>query len=263
MPASWRYRHFQPIHRSMTQARLDLLIQRLSHYVNLTAGEGEALASLQTNRRRLKAGEQVVVETRMSDELFVLQSGWLYASTLLEGGARQILRIHYPGDIVNLSCLAWSRVAATVTAATAAEVSPFPRKALGDIFVHQPRLAALLFGVATVENVALCDRLKSLGRTDGRARIATLLLELLSRQALTEDEDGDSVDLFLSQAEIADAVGLTKVHVNRLLREMSETGLIRREGRHVQVPDRDALMRISGFVNRHADLATDWFPQAA
>ena len=238
------------------------LLDRLGHYVELTDGERAVLASLQASRLKVKAGEQVVTESRDSDELFVLQSGWLYASTVLEGGARQILRIHHPGDIVNVSCLAWSRVAATVTAATAAEVSPFPRKALADIFARQPRLAALLFGVATIENVALSDRLKSLGRTDGRARIATLLLELLSRQQLTEADGPGVLDLFLSQSEIADAVGMTKVHVNRLLREMTETGLIRRDGRHVEVPDRAALAAISGFVNRHADLATDWFPAA-
>ncbi len=238
------------------------LLDRLSHYAELTEGERGVLASLQTQRRKVKAGERVVTESRDSEELFVLQAGWLFASTVLEGGARQILRIHHPGDVVNVSCLAWSRVAATVTAATDAEVSPFPRKALADVFAHQPRLAALLFGVSTIENVALSDRLKSLGRTDGRARIATLLLELLSRQELTEDGSG-VLDLFLSQSEIADAVGMTKVHVNRLLREMTESGLIRRNGRHVEVPDTGALAAISGFVNRHADLATDWFPAPA
>ncbi len=247
----------------MTLTRSDPLLHRLLHYVDLTAAEQEVLSSLQSERRRVKAGDRVVVETRDSEELFVLQSGWLYSSTLLGGGARQILRIHHPGDIVNLSCLAWSRVAATITAATEAEVSPFPREALGEIFAQHPRLAALLFGISTMENVALSDRLKSLGRTDGRARIATLLLELLSRQEITEDDGSGAIDLFLSQAEIGDAVGLTKVHVNRLLREMTETGLIQREGRHVHVPEKDALVRISGFVNRHADLATDWFPQPA
>ncbi len=242
----------------------DPLIDRLGHYVELTVPERAALAALQKERRRYKAGEQVVVETRASEEMFVLQSGWLYASTMLEGGARQILRIHHPGDVVNVSCLAWSRVAATITSATAAVVSPFPRKALGDIFAHHPRLAALLFGVSTMENVALSDRLKSLGRTDGKARIGTLLLELLSRRDLTEDQAGPNVlNLFLSQSEIADAVGLTKVHVNRLLKEMTQTGLIKRKGRQVEIPDTAALVALSGFINRHADLATDWYPAQA
>ena len=236
------------------------LLKRLSHYVNLTEPEAAVIQGLERERRRLRPGERLVVESRSSNEMFVLQSGCLFTSTLLEGGARQILRIHHPGDLVNVSCIAWSRVAATITAATEAEVSGFPRALLSTIFSGQPRLAALLFGLSTMDNVALSDRLKSLGRTDGRARIATLLLELLSRQQITDGLIPDSLELFLSQAEIADAVGLTKVHVNRLLREMTETGLIERDGRRVHIPDKEALIRISGFVDRQADLATDWYP---
>jgi CRP/FNR family transcriptional regulator, anaerobic regulatory protein len=237
------------------------LLKRLSHYVELTPVERGVIEGLERERRRLKSGERLVVETRASEEMFVLQAGWLFTSTLLEGGARQILRIHHPGDIVNIACIAWSRVTATITAATEGEVSVFQRHALSDIFAGHPRLAALLFGISTMDNVALSDRLKSLGRTDGRARISTLLLELLSRQQITDGIRPDTLDLFLSQSEIADAVGLTKVHVNRLLREMTETGLIEREGRHVRIPDKDALVRISGFVDRQAQLATDWYPQ--
>jgi CRP/FNR family transcriptional regulator, anaerobic regulatory protein len=236
------------------------LLKRLSHYVELTDEERAIVLGLERERRRLKSGERLVVETRSSEEMFVLQSGWLFTSTLLEGGARQILRIHHPGDIVNVACIAWSRVTATITAATEAEVSVFRRYALASIFGGQPRLAALLFGISTMENVALSDRLRSLGRTDGRARISTLLLELLSRQRITDGVAPDTLDLFLSQAEIADAVGLTKVHVNRLLREMTETGLIERDGRRVRIPDKDELARISGFVDRQAELATDWYP---
>ena len=236
------------------------MIERLSHYVELTEVERSVLGGLQTERRTLKPGEQLVVEACASEEMYVLQSGWLYASTLVADGARQILRIHHPGDIVNGSCVSWSRVAATITAATEAQVSPFSRRKLCGVFGDHPRLAALLFGISTVENVALCDRLKSLGRTDGRARIATLLLELLSRQEINDADLPDTVELFLSQAEIADAVGLTKVHVNRLLKEMTVTGLIARKGRRVEIPDKQALADVSGFVNRHAELATDWFP---
>ena len=244
----------------MTSDLSDPFLKRLSHYVLLTDVERDVVRKLERTRRKLKSGERLVVESRTSEEMFVLQTGWLFTSTLLEGGARQILRIHHPGDIVNVACIAWSRVSATITAATEAEVSVFQRHSLAPIFGAHPRLAALLFGISTMENVALSDRLKSLGRTDGRARISTLLLEVLSRQQITDGIEPDTLDLFLSQAEIADAVGLTKVHVNRLLREMTETGLIERDGRRVRIPDKDALVRISGFVDRQAELATDWYP---
>jgi CRP-like cAMP-binding protein len=238
----------------------DPLGDRLARYVALTGEERLALRALTGERVHLKPGRTLVVEARNSDHMFVLRTGWLHASTVLKGGARQILRIHQPGDLVNISCLAWSRVVATITAVTDAEVWPFPRDRLTRIFARHPRLAALLYGISTAENVALCDRLKSLGRTDAEARLAALLLELLSRQRVTSRHEGDTLELFLTQSDIADAVGLTKVHVNRVLKKMTEEGLIERSGRRVRIPDIGKLADLSGFIDRHAEVATDWFP---
>ncbi len=228
-----------------------------------SAGAGtrrRALHALTTDRIAIRAGRTLVVEARNSDTMFVLRTGWLHASNVLKGGARQILRIHQPGDLVNNSCLAWSRVVATITAVTDAEVWPFPRDRLTAIFARHQRLAALFYGLSIAENVALCDRLKSLGRTDAEARLAALLLELLSRQRITAPQNGDTLELFLTQNDIADAVGLTKVHVNRVLKKMTEEGLIERSGRRVGIPDIQKLVDLSGFIDRHAEVATEWFP---
>jgi CRP-like cAMP-binding protein len=238
----------------------DPLVTRLDRYIALTLEERRALHSLTTERIAIKAGRTLVVEARNSDNMFVLRSGWLHASTVLKGGARQILRIHQPGDLVNNSCLAWSRVVATITAVTDAEVWPFPRERLTGIFARHQRLAALLYGLSIAENVALCDRLKSLGRTDAEARLAALLLELVSRQRITAPQDGDTLELFLTQNDIADAVGLTKVHVNRVLKKMTEDGLIERTGKRVSIPDIQKLVDLSGFIDRHAEVSTEWFP---
>jgi CRP/FNR family transcriptional regulator len=238
----------------------DPLTWRLSRYLSLTFDERGALSRLMTESVRLKPRARLVQEAKHSDRMFVLRSGWLHASTILKGGARQILRIHQPGDLVNTSCLAWTRVVATITAVTEAEVWPFPRDQLSVIFRSQPRLAALLYGISIAENVALCDRLKSLGRTDAEARLGALLLELLSRQRITSPQDGNSFELFLTQTDLADAVGLTKVHVNRVLRKMTESGLIERDGRLVRIPDVARLAELSGFIDRHAEVATEWLP---
>lgn len=238
------------------------LLRRASQFVQLSRPEREALARLNDERRRLGAGENLVVEGEPSKSFFVLQSGRMLGSTVLAGGERQILRLHHPGDLMNLTCLTWSRSSATILAMIDSEVSIVPRSALTRIFVETPRLAALLYGLSIVDNVVLSDRLKMMGRTDGRGRIAGLLLELLTRQRLTEPEGEDTVDLYLTQSQIADAVGLTKVHVNRLLKELAASGLIERAGRKVRIPDRDALVTLSAFVDRHADLATDWYPPA-
>jgi CRP-like cAMP-binding protein len=236
------------------------LVARLDRYVALTEPERTALRALTTQRVAIKPGRTLVVEARQSDSMFVLRTGWLHTSTVLKGGARQILRIHQPGDLVNTSCLAWSRVVATVTAVTEAEGWPVPRDRLTALFIRHQRLAALLYGLSIAENVAFCDRLKSLGRTDAEARLAALLLDLLFRQRITAPDKPDELELFLTQSDMADALGLTKVHVNRVLKKMTEEGLIERTGRRVRIPDVGKLVDISGFVDRHTEVCTDWLP---
>ena len=242
-------------------ADVEPLVRRLLHHGPLSSAEIALLGDMAADRRRLKPGERLVVEGGACADMFILQSGACHASAMLKGGARQILRIHHQGDLMNTTAVGWTRVAASLTALTDAEVSRFPRTMLGRVFAEQPRLAAMLYGVAVVDNVSLNDRLKSLGRTDGRARIATLLLELNSRQRLNDGDDPDLVELYLTQSEIADAVGMTKVHVNRLLKELTQEGLIARDGRIVRLTGREALVAASDFVDRYAEMATDWLPE--
>jgi CRP-like cAMP-binding protein len=239
------------------------LLRRASRFVQLSPEETRVLSEFGAHRRPVAAGDALVVEGEPSDDLFILQSGRMLCSTLLADGERQILRLHHPGDLMNITCLTWSRTSATVAAMIDSEVSAIPRTALTSVFLGTPRLAALFYGLSIVDNVVLADRLKMLGRTDGRGRIAGLLLELLSRQRLTEPDGEDTVELYLTQSQIADTVGVTKVHVNRLLRELTEDGLIAREGRRVHLRDRNALVALSAFVDRHAELETDWYPPSA
>jgi DNA-binding GntR family transcriptional regulator len=78
---------------------------------------------------------------------------------------------------------------------------------------------------------------------------------------VVDREVDTSFELFLSQVQIADIVGLTKIHVNRLLKELESDGLISRSGRRqLTLVDPQRLAALTGFVDRHADLATDWLP---
>lgn len=237
------------------------LLDRLAHYVVLQPAERDALDWLERGRRRFDAHDVVVREGEVSDRLFVVRSGWLHASRRMRSGERQILRLHFPGDIMGTSSVAWAETSATITAVTDCVISDFPRAMLGRLFKSQPRLAALLYATFSVESVAMSDRLASLGRTDAKSRIATLLLEILSRLRVSDPAMVDTFELNLTQADIGDAVGLTKVHVNRTLKEMDGDGLIAREGRMVHVLDEPRMVELADFKDRHGDIATDWFPE--
>ncbi len=239
------------------------LQERLNHYVTLSPAEMEAIERIERGRRRFAPGDVVVREGEPSDRLYVVRQGWLHSSNRLKTGERQILRLHFAGDIMGTSSVAWSETSATITAVTSCILSDFPRTALGRLFRSYPRLAALFYATFSVENVAMSDRLRSLGRTDGMARIANLLLEILSRLRVTEPGVDHSFELKLTQTDIGDAVGLTKVHVNRTLKEMELRGLIKREGRVTTILEERAMIELCDFKDRHGEVATDWFPEAA
>ncbi len=265
-----RIPHDGPVCRAMSTTvplqidrvdQIDALTARIRAYTQLTDAEAAVIAALQGPPLRLRRGEMLAQEGTHTLALFVLCAGALVASVASPSGTRQILRVHHPGDVMNTSALGWARTSATLTAVLPSEVAPVSRADFGDLFTRMPRLAALFHGISVAENIVLSDQLAALGRTDGRSRIALLLLQLHARQHIGRaDLPPDTLALFLSQSEIGDATGLTKVHVNRVLHQMDVDGLTRRNGRIVQLLDRPRLTAISGFVDRFTELDTNWMP---
>lgn len=248
---------------SIIGARRSALVNRLSHYIRLTSEESTAIERMALPERRLHAGDVLIEQDGPVEGLFVVQHGWLHSSSKLPSGGRQILRFHYSGDLIGLSSIAWSQAAATLTAVSDCIVSPVPKRALGEMFAAQGRIGSLLYAMAAAENVAMADRLTSIGRMDAIQRLATLLLDITARLRVTAGGVVDTIELPLTQAELGDALGLTKVHVNRTFREMESRGMIARNGRRLTILDEAGLIAFTGFVDRYQEIATDWLPSAA
>lgn len=236
-------------------------LAKISHFLELTSREKDALISLEESPRHYEAGTAVHEEGESSaDALYVVREGRLHASTMLADGARAILRIFYPGDVLGTSNIAFPKAAATTITSVPSTLCRFPRSRLNDIFEQHPRLSALFYAISALENVTLEDRLKSIGRTEGKARIGALILEILNRLRTTHPEIDDTVELNLTQADIGDAVGLTNVHVHRCLKELAVDGLIQRTGSRVTVLQEERLAEMSHFTNRWGSIDTSWFP---
>lgn len=237
------------------------LEKRIAPYLALTYHERDALDWLERRERRVAAGTIIVAEDGASDPLYVVGSGWLHSSVRLADGGRQILQFHFVGDLTASHSIAWAMSAATITAVSDCLLYEVPRAALGRVFAQHPRLGAMFYALAAADNVALCDRLTSVGRTSGATRIATLLLDLRSRLRIVDGDDGATFELPLTQQDLGDATGLTKEHVNRSLRVWEESGLIEREGRLIRITDVPALSTRVGYKDRLAVVATDWLPR--
>jgi CRP-like cAMP-binding protein len=232
----------------------------LAHYVALTPGEHDALIALEEQERHCRRGAVIRREHDEARDLFIVRSGWLYSSVLLQSGMRQIMRLHFPGDLIGWSNLAFSASSDSIVAVTDAVLCPVDKSKLGTIFQEQPRLAALLFTLTIAERVALADRLASVGRTSARSRVASILCEIAARLRVMEGASLKEFQIPLTQEDIGDATGLTAVHVNRMMRGLVDDGLIQRSGSNVRLLDEERLAREANFTDRYAAIDTSWLP---
>lgn len=235
--------------------------ERLERYLPLTEREAHALASLEDHQRELARGTTIVRENDATDDIYVIRHGWVMSYVILDDGSRQILRLHFPGDMIGMSSTAFAEAPETLVTLSEATICPFDKSALRTIFDEHPRLAALFHIVAQAERVSLTDRLASLGRTSAKARVAALLVDVLVRLRFLNTKIVDTIPLKLTQEEIGDATGLTAVHVNRMMRALSEERLIARRDGHVRILNEGALAHTANYVNRYAELDLRWLPK--
>ena len=237
------------------------LAERLSHYVRLSEAESLSLGQLEDQDRTYRRGAVIIREHESPRELFIVRSGWLHSSGVLGNGSRQILRFHFQGDFLGLPLLAFADSPETVTAVTDVTLAPFSREKLAQIISDHPRLGALILGLSVAERVALADRLASIGRTSARARVGSLICELVARmRRLGTVGNGGYVQLPLTQEDIGDATGLTSVHVNRMMRALAEDGIIERNGgNQIRLLDERRLVADSNYIDR-TGLETSWLP---
>lgn len=228
--------------------------------IALTPNERSTLEALEEKERHLRRGSVLQRERDRVSEIYILSKGLMMSYVLLDDGSRQILRFLFPGDMLAATNLVYSKAPETIAALTDCTVCPFDRTAFSHLVEAHPRLAAVMMAFTQIERVALTDRLASLGRTSAKTRVAAILLELRSRLRSIDDAVDKVFPLGLTQEEIGDATGLTAVHVNRMLRQLEEEGLIMREGGRVTLIDEDGLVRAANYVDRYEGIDLGWLP---
>ena len=226
--------------------------------MTITPAERDALARLEERERTVRRGTAIQRENDRVGDLFILKKGVMMSSMLLDDGSRQILRFLFPGDMMGLSSLVYREAPETITALSDSVVSPFERSALSGIIGAHPRIAALMMVYSQIERAALTDRLAALGRTSAKARVAAVLIDMRNRLRTMDKSITDTFVLGLTQEEIGDATGLTAVHVNRMLRQIEDEGLIARANGHITFTNERALMRAANYVDRYEGLDLSW-----
>ena len=181
---------------------------------------------------------------------YLLQSGWVISSIEVPTGARQIVKVHLPGDLLGGPSMVLTRAAETLTAATEVVVRRISLEDFAGIFQESPSLSALMFMASQQERVYLMDRIVSLGRTPAVSRLAAFLLHIYSRLK-SGAQPSPRLEIPLTQDHLADILGLTPVHINRTYRKIERQGAILRSGRSITILDVAALREIAAVPDRH------------
>lgn len=209
--------------------------------------EEAALSALTGEVRDYPADKTVIREGEELDCSTLLLDGLMCRYKDLRDGGRQISALHVPGDFLDLHSFTLKRLDHNIMAMTACKVVLVPHERLKAMTEEQPHLTRLFWFSTNLDAAMHREWELSLGRRSAIARVAHLFCELLARYEVVGMVEGNSYALAITQTELAECVGLTAVHVNRVLRQLRERQLVEFRGARVTVLDRSGLERVAEF----------------
>jgi CRP-like cAMP-binding protein len=242
-----------PLADILTRAAQTPFARKLSAYVALTEAELLILSDFDKRKRRFPFGKDLVYEGQRNQSAFILSSGWACSYKLLPSGTRQIVDFQIPGDFLGLRSVLFRTADHNVEPITEIEASEITSHDLLDAFATTPRLATAVLWAASRDEAMVVEHLVDLGRRDAAQRMAHFLLELSLRLRLVGMGTADGFACPLSQYLLADALGLSAVHVNRVLRQLREDGLMTFQKGKVVFDDVDRLTEFADFDRGYLD----------
>jgi CRP-like cAMP-binding protein len=235
-------------------ATIERLFRRLDRYGPPDDEERAALVAILTPERTIVSGATMIRQFDKPQSSTLLLSGLVGRVVTLTGGAQQITALQVPGDFVDLHAFLLARMDHSVVALTDCVVTTAPHKALRPLMDRFPRLGRSLWYLTLVDASIHRHWLTVIGRRNAAGRAAHLLCELYVRlQDVGLAEDG-RFTLGLTQAEVGDVLGLSAVHVNRVIQELRARGLVAWDRRQVAIRDWAGLCELAEFEPTYLQL---------
>lgn len=229
---------------------------RLSQYVSIDIADDvcETIDKLNPRTRDVSPHEDIVSVGDVTDRLFINSEGWAIRHRTLEDGRRQIVNFMLPGDIFDLQALSGLEADHNVTTVTRTRVLEVDAAAFLEALKADGHCASAFWWAAVQEESILREQIVRIGRRTARERIAHLLLELHRRLTGALGGKDDSLLLPITRSDLADALGLTPVHVSRTMSWLHKNGLIEQKRGAVAITDRKRLARLAQFDDDYLHL---------
>jgi CRP-like cAMP-binding protein len=242
-------------------ARGDMPLKRkLSCVVQLSASEAAYLSDLQSQPFHIKRGTEFAPEGTTSRTAFIVQSGWACSYKHSREGGRQITSFPLPGDFMGLGSILLRSSHHSFAALSDIVVSSFSVSSMMGLFEKFPRVAAAILWAASRDEAMLIEHLVNVGRRSAVDRVAHCLLELRQRLQLVGLASETEFGCPLTQYDLADALGLSPIHVNRVLRQLREQDLLTLKSHTAIFHNIAGLIRLAGYDHGYLDQAAEKAP---
>jgi CRP-like cAMP-binding protein len=231
------------------------MLRKFEYWHKLSESDRAALLSLPHAMKNLAQNSYIIREGDCATHSCVLLSGFAIRHKIVADGRRQIVSIHMKGEMVDLQNSLLGRADHSVQMLTSGRVAMIPRDEITRLAFERPAIGKAMWMDTLVDASIFREWVANVGRRDAPTRIAHLLCEFSLRLEVAGLGEQTNYELPMTQEQLADATGLTAVHVNRTLRGLDASGLIERTNpRRIVIGDWRKLADAGDFDSAYLHL---------
>jgi CRP-like cAMP-binding protein len=224
------------------------LTMKLEQFAGFSADERQILDDLVSRRSETYApGEAIIPEGRRVHEIHLVMSGLAARSKTLPDGSRQIMAFLVPGDLCDVEVFVLEAMDHEVLAVSETVCALIPARKMEELLTDFSKLTKALWWSTMTDSAVLRERIIDHGRRDARERMAHLLYEMLIRFRMIGQGNDNRYFLPVTQDQLADATGMTPMHVNRTLKQLRHDGIVEFKQGMVSIADPVQLKKVARF----------------
>jgi CRP-like cAMP-binding protein len=233
------------------------MVVKFARRAPLDESDRRALMQLPFRTRTCEAGLYLVREGSLTNDCVLILEGFAFRHKLTVEGDRQIVSVHIDGDFVDLEGSLLKVADHNVQTLTRCKIATIPAQAIVALIDSHPSVGRAMWVDTLIDGSIFREWVMNVGRRPAKERIAHLFCEIGRRLEVAGLANHDGYTFPMTQEQLADATGLTAVHVNRTIKLLESEGYIKRERRFLRVPDWEALRALAGFneIYLHLDQA--------
>jgi len=232
------------------------LFRKISGLIEVTEDMRQAMRIVCTDKARFARGDHVIRAGDDFSKVYLITNGWAIRYKLTRNGARQIVNFAIPGDFICFNAALFPKAEVFIRAHTELEAFSIPIRPFSEMLMTQPQLAVALAWTAAQEEGVVSERLLSLGRRSALQRAAHLLCEIHRRLQMVDlVQQGARFEMPMTQEDLADSLGISLIHTNRVLRELVRAELISMNRGSVELLNLIQLGRLAGFDDSYLHFA--------